>query len=484
MIISLVLYGTLIGALAAVAARALEAVGRSTRVATRWVWAGAIALTMGLVIWAGVTRPPVVRREAGPANSVALPAATAMAGVSVSPLSSALAAVRGSVAELVNAGDAMVARRAPHQTGAIVLGLWIASSAFLLGLLTTVERRGRRKSDGLPERQLHGLAVRVSETTGPAVIGLAPPRIVVPGWLLTRSVDEQRAALAHEGSHMVARDPWLLAAACTAVAIMPWNSALWYMLSRMRLAVEVDCDARVLRSGIATQSYGELLISVAEHTSAHRVGALALSGGASHLHQRIHAMTAPTRRFTRTRIAAACAVAGFAVLAACEAQLPTQADVSNMDASSATIAAKKLALVDSGHMKYYIDDVVATEAAAKALQSDTISSINIVHDRDGKSSDIRITTAAAEHQLVKRMAENMADTSLRMKRAVPVLLRGDAAKFQGLILLDGVKTDSKTLATLSAMQIASVEVLKGAAAAKESSDPAAAYGIIKITTKK
>jgi len=135
-------------------------------------------------------------------------------------------------------------------------------------------------------------------------------------------------------------------------------------------------------------------------------------------------------------------------------------------------------------MKYYIDDVVATEAAAKALQSDTISSINIVHDRDGKSSDIRITTAAAEHQLVKRMAENMADTSLRMKRAVPVLLRGDAAKFQGLILLDGVKTDSKTLATLSAMQIASVEVLKGAAAAKESSDPAAAYGIIKITTKK
>jgi len=484
MIIALLVYGTIVGALAAGAARALEAVSRAAHVATRWTWVGAMALTLGLVGWSAASRPvpPVARANGG--DPIQLPFKVDAVTSPVGFFTSALASARRLVGDVVERSSSSVVHALPSETGAVALSLWVMASVGLLGVLGMVERRGKRRTDAMPEERLHGARVRISESTGPAVVGLAPPRIIVPGWLLARSAEEQRAALAHEQSHVRAGDPWLLLGACAAVAFMPWNVALWYMLSRIRLAVEVDCDARVLRSGIAARSYGELLISVAEHASTHKVGALALSGGPSHLHQRIQVMTAPVRRFSRTRIAAACAVAAIAVLAACEAQLPTQADVSNMDATTATAAARKLALVDSGRTKYFIDDVVATEAAAKALASDSIASIQIVHDSAKTGSDVRITTQAAQQALHKRLAVTYANATATAKPGAPILLKGDPTRFQGLVYIDGVKTDAKTLATLTAMQIASIQVLKGGAAQLESSDPAAAYGIIKVTTKK
>lgn len=484
MIISLLVYGTIVGLLATIAARALEAVARAANVPTRWTWIGAMALTIGLVGWAAASPPVPSAVRASPGGAVQLPFKVDAVTPSPGLVAATLASARRLISDVVDAGSIGVVRTLPRETGVVALGLWATGSMALLGLLALVEHRGRRRTDGMREERLHGLSVRVSESTGPAVVGLAPPRIIVPGWLLARSAEEQRAALAHEQSHVSAGDPWLLLGACAAVAVMPWNVALWYMLSRVRLAVEVDCDARVLRSGIAASSYGELLISVAEHASDHSAGALALSGGPSHLHQRIQVMTAPARRFSRARITAACAVAAIAVLAACEAQLPTQADVSNMDASTATTAARKLALVDSGRMQYFINDVVATEAAAQALASDSIASIQMVHASAKQGSEIRITTLAAQQdrQKVKLAEERYARAGA--PSGVPLRLKGDPTKFQGLIYVDGVQTDAKTLAALAATQVASIQVVKGAAALRESNDPAAAYGIIRITTKK
>ncbi|MGZ6640165.1 MAG: M56 family metallopeptidase, partial [Solirubrobacteraceae bacterium] len=75
----------------------------------------------------------------------------------------------------------------------------------------------------------------------------------------------QRLVIAHEAEHVAARDTLVLGIACVVVAAMPWNPVVWYMLSRLRLAVELDCDARVLRAGAAPLSYGALLIDVAEN---------------------------------------------------------------------------------------------------------------------------------------------------------------------------------------------------------------------------
>ena len=54
-----------------------------------------------------------------------------------------------------------------------------------------------------------------------------------------------RSDAQHEREHQRARDPLLLHAAAVGALVMPWNPAVWWMLSRLKLAVEMDCDARV-----------------------------------------------------------------------------------------------------------------------------------------------------------------------------------------------------------------------------------------------
>ena len=52
-----------------------------------------------------------------------------------------------------------------------------------------------------------------------------------------------------------------------------------------------------------------------------------------------------------------------------------------------------------------------------------------------------------------------------------------------LVYVDGVLRPGTSIGSILPSDIVSVEVLKGAAAAKESGDPAAANGVIYITTK-
>src|SRR6478672_13011011 len=140
------------------------------------------------------------------------------------------------------------------------VALWLAGAAAALATLIFVHLRLRRARRGWPSAVLHGRRVRVAPTEGPAVVGVVRPEIVVPRWLLARDAEEQRLVLAHEEEHVRARDHLLLGAACVAVALMPWHPAAWWALTRLRLAIELDCDARVLRHGVQARSYGEMLI--------------------------------------------------------------------------------------------------------------------------------------------------------------------------------------------------------------------------------
>lgn len=54
--------------------------------------------------------------------------------------------------------------------------------------------------------------------------------------------------LRHEFPHCTARDTALLWFAELSLAAMPWNSVLRWLAQRIRLAIEVDCDLRTLRS--------------------------------------------------------------------------------------------------------------------------------------------------------------------------------------------------------------------------------------------
>jgi bla regulator protein blaR1 len=64
--------------------------------------------------------------------------------------------------------------------------------------------------------------------------------------------------------HIAARDPWLLLLALAIVVAAPWNLPLWWELRRLRFAIEVDCDARVVSRGADVRTYGEVLLAVGQ----------------------------------------------------------------------------------------------------------------------------------------------------------------------------------------------------------------------------
>ncbi|MDB4870227.1 MAG: peptidase BlaR1, partial [Gemmatimonadales bacterium] len=76
--------------------------------------------------------------------------------------------------------------------------------------------------------------------------------------------------------------------------LMPWNLAMWWQIRRLCLAVEMDCDNRVVnRLGDAT-AYGELLLKVAQATSGGLRLQPAFLGGVGTLERRLTALLAPT----------------------------------------------------------------------------------------------------------------------------------------------------------------------------------------------
>jgi bla regulator protein BlaR1 len=89
--------------------------------------------------------------------------------------------------------------------------------------------------------------VFVSDEHGPAVFGFLSPKIVIPRWMLTSRLDTRLVALAHEQQHIDAFDPALTLVTMILTAFMPWNLFVVYQLQQLRFAIEVDCDARVLR---------------------------------------------------------------------------------------------------------------------------------------------------------------------------------------------------------------------------------------------
>jgi beta-lactamase regulating signal transducer with metallopeptidase domain len=211
--------------------------------------------------------------------------------------------------------------------------LWM-SLLVLLGLLISAThlyvRKRRWTKATVAEREVY-----VADDVGPAVVGLLGPTIVVPRWLLTRSEQFQKVVLAHEQSHIDARDQQVLAIALCLIVLMPWNLPLWWQLRRLRYAIEVDCDTRVLRSGHALGDYGETLIEVGQHRSGF-VGAVAgMSESRSFLERRIALMTSNRLKYWRW------ASAGLASVAVACVAIAAQVSPPNVNESAPTAATTK-----------------------------------------------------------------------------------------------------------------------------------------------
>lgn len=199
----------------------------------------------------------------------------------------------------------------------ILTDIWLGSSfTLLLFLCLSTALFHRRKRSWAPET-VCGVPALVSESAGPAVVGLIRSRIVVPTWVLKESSEQQRYVMAHEQSHLSARDPLLVAVAMTILVSMPWSPLLWWQFHRLRCAIEVDCDARVLGSGGDVRDYCETLIQVGQSQSEFIGAVTAMSESKSFLERRIKIMLSKPKKWAGASAFALISVAlGMAVFAA------------------------------------------------------------------------------------------------------------------------------------------------------------------------
>ena len=304
MIATWMLYAALIGALVTVAAVATSAVVAALRLPSRFVWVVSIALSLAWPIAAVVQR--LMPAEQAPIRVMPF-------AISVQPVQ-------------VISGGGGGPNRALLVDGALV-ALWLALSVLLLVRLAQSIKSLRNRRREWRSEQLDGVSVCISENVGPAVVGLRSMDVVVPEWITALDASLRAIVLRHELEHRTARDPHLLFMSTLAVALMPWNIALWIQARRLRLAVEVDCDARVLREHPSTERYGLLMLTIAQRRSiAPPVFAPMLSEPTSHLERRILAMQPSTRRIARLTVVGGTFVAASALLFACALQSdnPTQ----------------------------------------------------------------------------------------------------------------------------------------------------------------
>jgi beta-lactamase regulating signal transducer with metallopeptidase domain len=178
----------------------------------------------------------------------------------------------------------------------LTLLLWIASSLTMAGVFGRSILQLHRQRGAWTDATVADTRVLLSSDEGPAVIGFTHPAIVFPRWALTLDRRAQEMMLRHESEHIRAGDPRMLLIACLIIIALPWHAGVWWLARRLRMAMELDCDARVIRSVGASREYGLMLLAVGErHTSMFPL-ASSLASPRPLLERRIDAMSLPRPR--------------------------------------------------------------------------------------------------------------------------------------------------------------------------------------------
>lgn len=193
------------------------------------------------------------------------------------------------------------------------LCLWAAASAILLLRMIVARTLLWRTSLHWRHRVVQGQRVLISKSSGPALLGVVAPSIVVPHWFLDETSYVQSLILQHEQQHVAARDPLLLWTARLIVSLVPWNLPLWWQMHRLRFAIELDCDARVLRGGAPRAHYAEVLLAVSTRPAQHVAGVIAMRAPISALEKRLDNLAPQARSHARLKSLGALAVAMLGV---------------------------------------------------------------------------------------------------------------------------------------------------------------------------
>jgi TonB family protein len=296
-------YAILVGALALVAGLAMERAAQALRLPTRFAWLAALVLAIAA---------PVVLPLVSPRVSAA--PVTSAAGGAVATGQLRLATAMPSLLDRAAGAARMLDRP--------LLAFWLVLSlACLVRFIAGIARLRRRRRQWLA-RDIMGTTCFVTPDIGPAVVAMPRARIVIPEWVTALDQPSLVTVIRHERQHLEARDTRLIVAGAVGVALMPWNPAVWLVRRRLRLALEVDCDARVLAEDPRVDRYGSLLLAIAQRPRLTAALAATLTESTSDLERRIDAMTAPTPRRPRLRAAILAATALGAIALACSMPSP------------------------------------------------------------------------------------------------------------------------------------------------------------------
>jgi hypothetical protein len=360
-------YAVLVGTLVGLAVRLAEPVVRSAGGPGRHLWAGALLISVALPAVALVRPPPTtVMVDAAP------------------PALSATPDLMDQLRNVTLARPAVMERAEPW-----VLAGWLLASGLLALALTGGLLRLGHQARRWPRTRVAGGDALLSDGFGPALLGVFSPEVVLPPWALALDAERLHMVWVHEDEHRTAGDARLLLAAAAAVVVAPWNPSLWWQLRRLRAAVEVDCDARVLRRGVPPAAYGAMLLELGTRSPELRLPVAALSKSPSLLERRLTMIVKGAKRGgpVATTLALGTAVLLFAL--ACEAPAPTaiqptgddyEAQAAATEVSEAAQDAQEIAgglIREAGSPLVYVDEV-RVEGMPKNLDPDRIDRIEVV----------------------------------------------------------------------------------------------------------
>jgi beta-lactamase regulating signal transducer with metallopeptidase domain len=346
-------YIIVVSALLSAAALAAEYMARLRQSRSRWIWIATIVA------------------------SLVIPALIASVSIELPSLTAAPQPVKALPLRVVTSAylspTVWIDAALPKQTqwrdhDALLKRVWLGMSVALLFALalSAIALFVRKRSWQLTTVQ--GQSLYVAPNVGPAVVGLLRPCIVIPHWVIKSSDSVRSMVLAHERSHIEAHDQRLLTIALCLLVFMPWNVPLWWQLRRLRYAIEVDCDTRVLKSGHAVEEYGETLIEVGQRRSAYVGAVAAMSESVSFLERRIALMTRNPIKWWRV------ATLGLSTLCLACVALAAQVSPPNAqvktEAPPAAATDRQVATVDPAIYDRYVGEYALSDNTILSVRRD------------------------------------------------------------------------------------------------------------------